>query len=186
MREVLLFTGWSASGKSTLAKEVNQNLGYFYIKERDILHDLAIASGFRRTREWLAAKGTQNVFQAATKETVRQISDLGSANCLIDGSYDRCLPHILRANLSYTRVTIISVIASLEERERRMMGRLGVSLEEARKEKNLIDGFKRDAGIEDLISHADISIDNMRPLVEAVSQLESGLKARQVQQAVFV
>lgn len=183
MRDILLFTGLSTSGKSTLANQINQ-AGYFeIISERGILHNLAVEHGFKRTRDWLANAGVTALLEAARTATVQLIEAIQREGIIIDGSYDRELPGYLRGAFPQAQLTIILVALDPRIREDRMKARLGRSLQEAREELSLINGFKLAAGIEEVIRQADISVDNSGMLEESVQVLKEALEIRGV--AIF-
>ena len=175
--ETLLFTGLSATGKSTIAKRLANDLGFILFREREILHELAVARGYNRTREWITKEGEGVVLRAATAETIAKMQGItGDDGFVVDGSYDKYLPLVLKTAFPNSRVTVIHITLEDQEREKRISGRLGVSIDIAKKEMGLIDGFKRRAGIGEIIKAADITIKNDRLVENALDQVISGLE----------
>lgn len=179
MRDILLFAGLSASGKSTIASCISHDGPFELISERRILHTLALRRGFNRTREWLAREGIAAVLEAARTETVQLIKSIKEeGGVVIDGSYDYKLPGSIKQAFPSTRLTLISITLDQDLREERMRLRLGKTFEEAQRELALIDGFKLAAGIEEIIKQADISVDNSTTLEQSVKFLQDELATR--------
>lgn len=175
---LLLFTGFSSVGKSTLARVVNIDLGYAFVGEREILHELAEARGYQRSRYWFAVEGLEVILAAARLETFHQILELGGKGVIIDGVYDPGLLTLLRE--TFINTSLITVQARLELREQRMAGegRLGSSLKEARSEINFIDNLKKTAGIEKVIDQADIVVENNEGLLQGADEIKKKLTER--------
>ena len=57
-------------------------------------------------------------------------------------------------------------------REARMEGRLGTNKTEAGKEMALIDNWKLEAGMIELMNKADLVVDSERPVAETVQELQ--------------
>jgi len=179
--DIILFTGFSASGKSTIASEVNKLLQLQYISERKILHNIASSRGFERTRHWLANESLEVILEAARAETVQRMREQrNSRGTVIDGSYDCELPLCLRRIFPEAILTTIFISLGPWEREQRMIRRLGGSAEIAGEEQSLIDGFKLRAGVGDVIKGADIVIDNSGTLEDSVRNLRQELERRRI------
>lgn len=177
--ETLLFTGFSAAGKSTIARRLSKDYGFLLLEERAILHELAIAQGFNRTREWIREEGEELVLQAARIGTILKMKELsGGMGVVVDGSYDRHLPLTLRITFPDSRVTVVCVTIEDQEREIRMRSRLGTTIDLARQEMELIDGFKLRAGVEDVIKAADITIKNDASVEDSLRKVALELESR--------
>lgn len=174
---LLLFTGLSASGKSTIAREINKSLGFGFLGEREVLHTLAVARGFIHTRDWLASDGVDILLEEARSETAKMIRQQEFKNgVIIDGSYDRQLPGFLVTEFPGVNLFIIGVAVEDITRQKRMVSRLGTSLEEAQREMSLIDGFKVAAGVEEIMKQADPIIFNEGDLDVSVGELQQALR----------
>lgn len=179
--EILLFTGYSASGKSTIAKELNKTFGFYNLGEREILHSLAVVAGFQRTREWLRHEGSEALIEAARVETVNRIKKMGPKwGVMIDGSYDQALPDTLKNFFPSYRQLIIHIDLDDEERKERMIKRQEGSVDESKKEMGLIDNFKRMAGVEKIMERADVVVDNTSPIEVSLRSLRKELARKNV------
>lgn len=168
---IFLFTGYSAVGKSTVAQMLSGRLGIPLIGEREILHRLAVSHGFERTRYWLAKAGIDKVLDEALLETMRTIGrQINHRGVVVDGSYDKRLPEAIGQVLPEQKVVVVALVAGDSTRGERMFGRTG-GRQEALADMKLIDGFKAAAGVEELISAADVRIDNTGPLGETMAIL---------------
>jgi len=175
--DILLFTGYSATGKSTLAKKLSEHLGYEFISVRPLLHKIAEDKGYSRIRQWLAEEGAENLVQATKTELVRTITERQKLpGAIIDDAFDRGLESIIKSAFPTDTVLVVALTLDENTREIRMSNRIGRSVDEAREELRLFDGFKMEAGIDEVISSADLTIDNLDDpeitLQTLVSQME--------------
>jgi dephospho-CoA kinase len=178
---ILLYTGFSASGKSTIAKETNLDLGYSWLDERGILHKRAHALGYPRIRNWLAEVGPEAIIQAARMDTVTIIEEIRAQQnpigIILDGVYDRELPTHLKAAFPDINQLLIAVYIEQNLRARRLGRRIeNDSADVIKRELELVDGFKKFAGVEDLVAQADIKIENAGSLEESVVALKEKLR----------
>lgn len=175
---ILLLTGPSATGKSTIAARLGNDFQIPVLGEREILRSLARSYGFARTRYWLAEAGINVVLNEALAETVRVITEKkNERGVILDGSYDRRLPQTLREVFPGEKVLIISVAAEQRVREERMMKRMGTTTEEALGEMQLIDRFKEYAGMAEIIRDADLVVENNRSIDEVMRELRPCLES---------
>lgn len=172
---LLLFTGPSCTGKSTLAEWVSRMYGFALLSERQILHDLTAARGYKRTREWLAQDGIVPVLEGALRETLSRLDRVAARGAVLDGSYDRALPGAVKTWLPDARLIIVTVLADDETRQRRMRTRLGQSADAADRELCLIDSLKHRAGMSDIMAGADIVVRNGGRLEDSMKELSQAL-----------
>lgn len=176
-----MFTGYSATGKSTLAKKLSEYLGYEFIPVRPLLHKVAEEKGYSRIRQWLAEEGAENLVQATRGELVTVITERQKLpGVIVDDNFDRGLGGLIRSAFPGDTVLVIAFTLDGSTRETRMATRLGKSVEEAREELKLLDGFKAQAGIDEVISNADLTIINLgdpevtlRALVSQINERSS-------------
>lgn len=173
---IFLFTGPSGVGKSTIARHLRESFKIPVIRERKIIHRLAKSHRFNRGREWLEAVGMEPILDEVLRETVREIKETRARGVILDGSYDRRLPGVLEEEVEASKVLIISILADEAKREARISERLGIDINEARREMNWIDFWKKEAGMEEIMTRADIIIGNNGPLDEVVRELQPRLE----------
>ena len=70
---ILLLTGESGAGKSTIAREVSQARKGTHLAERELSRVLAREHGFNRSRQWLQAAGIATVADALCDLTIKNI-----------------------------------------------------------------------------------------------------------------
>lgn len=175
---ILLLTGPSATGKTTIAGKIGITLGIPVIGEREILRGLAHSRGFTRTRYWLFEVGVDTVLDEALAETVNTIRrEKNERGVILDGSYDRRLPQILTQEFKEEEVFIIAINAKEGARQNWMMERMKTTREEVAAEMELIDRFKYYAGMEEIMKAANLVIENDRPLDEVVRELQLRLES---------
>lgn len=178
---ILLFTGYSASGKSTLAERINVDLKYKFFGERNIIHNLAVERGYSRSRYWLQAEGITCMVNAVRSETLQLIRESQqSRGIIIDGAYDREIVPSINGAFPESRLVIISVIVGKNIREERMRHRLRGQEHLVLYELKGIDYFKREAGIEEIMKEAEIIIDNSNTIEESTISLSRDLELRRI------
>lgn len=172
---IILFTGSSATGKSTIARRIADLYQIPIINEREMLKKMARDRGFARTRHWLDAIGTDRFLDEALQQTIQELTLTQGTHVIIDGSYDRRLPETLRQKFDKEKLLIITVTAPESTREMRNMQRMGSTLEESMKELHLIDAFKEYAGTLDIEKEATFTIQNDDDLDKSIRQLKEYL-----------
>lgn len=165
--KIFLMTGESATGKSTIARQVSNDLQIPFLGEREIIHSLATRNGFPRGRLWVASIGVEGAFDNLLTETIDRIEQVDGTSVVIDGAYDSRLADEL-TNRTHEPF-IICVRAPYALRLKRMQKRLGNSSEEdALAEMRLIDGFKSRAGMHEIAARAHLTIHNDSTFDESV------------------
>lgn len=176
---IILFTGLSAVGKTTIAKQLGQELDVPVVSTREVVHNLANINGFERSRHWLKAVGLkqfQDLSLVALLEEVK--ASASSKGVILDDAFDPRLQFLLRWDFGDKLVTI-AVHTEDNLRLERIVKRLNAGISEAKRELEFLDFFKREAGIEEVIRLADISFVNEgTPLNEIVLQIREGVEAR--------
>jgi dephospho-CoA kinase len=179
MNNLLLLTGFSGSGKTTIANKVSSLYNIRIISERNILRDLAVSLGFSRARYWYLSDGIHPVLEKTRIETIRRISESIANNpigyIIIDGCYDKDLPLSIKSEINQINITTVSVLASEETRLNRVMERIRTSRESAFNEINLLDKFKTEAGIQEIINNSDLTVVNESEIMDPVRKIYNTL-----------
>ncbi|MBI1864069.1 AAA family ATPase [Candidatus Woesebacteria bacterium] len=161
MLPLIIFAGYSCSGKSTVSKRLIDRYGFDLMEQYVIYREIAMTKGFKRTRYWLADVGNEVFVSETTVETVRRIQALtNSKGVIIDVSYGPRMHAILNSSLPNARIITIAISAESEERVKRMMGRMGASLEEAEVELTFRDKFLSEIGLQTIIEASEFRIKN--------------------------
>ena len=150
---VVLLTGESCVGKSTVAKSVGPLLGAPVVEEREVAHRLALAAGFSRGRKWLKLAGFATVRHAIRDYTVAKLVELQEAPIvLVDGAYDYLYLDNIRTAVPRARTLTIHMVGGRIDMLNRMVQRLGGVLpEEARVELQFLHQTKYGSGMTRLI-----------------------------------
>lgn len=175
---ILLFTGLSASGKSTVAEKLGKEIGAPVISLRqDVLHPLAIENGYERARYWILATGENPSLIELERARLAQVIDLQSKtstsrNIIVDDLIDPGTPGFLRQSFNKSRVLMIFIKSNRHLRKRWIIKRTNASNKEAIAEQKWLDGIKIQAGIFQSIREADFRIKNTGRVEDAVAELK--------------
>lgn len=184
MREfpILILAGYSGVGKSTIAPVLCERYGFHYINHQKLLHSLAEAKGYKRSRYWLAEVGTQSFIENSLTEMVNVIKreKESAKGFLIDAAYGDQMVEILKKSFPDGEVIVISVLASPETREQRIMGRMGAERESATVEMQFRDNFLVGAGLERLLKNPDFEVNNMGELAKTVEKISEFLSLKKI------
>ncbi len=176
-----MLTGPSGTGKSTIAKAlVEADPRWQIIKERALLHELAVFAGEKHVRDWWKKAGTNHLVQCARKKTLvilQQMLEKG-VSVVIDGCYDPWLKQGIVEAFPGANCLTVLIHASVDRRQSNMQRRLSCSLDVAIAEMRLIDRFKTEAGMAEVVSLADIEIANNGTFFHASEALMRFLRSR--------
>ena len=175
-RPVIVLAGFSCTGKSTIAERLVDLYGFNLMEQYVIYNSIAVAKGYRRTRYWLAEVGNEVFVKEITLETVRRINALEtSKGIVIDASYGPLMDTILRSSLINTRIIIVAVGTEQSVRERRLVGRMETSDEEAKVELAFRDGFLEEVNLKKIMEEADFEVVNKGNIEEVLDQIANEL-----------
>ncbi len=176
---MLLFTGKSGSGKSTIARTVSETIDAPIFAEREIFRSLAHAHGFSRGRLWLESVGIVELLKQAREKTIELLAAVRDEPiAILDGVYDAALPEAIRQKIPNAVLRIVSVTAPIRVRRRRVAERLGTtSLREAGWEITFLDAMKNAAGMGAIVRNSWVTIRNMGTVQESSAVLLSALAA---------
>lgn len=177
--KVFLFTGLSASGKSTIAKTVSQMLDIPRVDLHSIMRIKAQEAGFMRTRDWVLSKGVDQILEQVKTLTEEQIIQLrNDRGLIVDEVLDLNTLNYLVARFREDEFRIVYIRTNRHDRNRFMAKRLGEgrSKKEVLAETRFLDKLKERVGIRDIIERADFRFQNYGRLDDIVSSITETLK----------
>ena len=86
---VVGFTGYSCSGKTTIAKKICEKYDFTLLSVRDISHQLANKNGYNRSRDFIMSIGNEKYLEICRQEILRLLSSTG--DYIIDDIMDPSL-----------------------------------------------------------------------------------------------
>lgn len=160
MKNVLIITGYSASGKSTLAENVCITLGNPLISTRKLLSELAVIEGYQNIDSFVDTIPKEKFKKLFDNYLIRKINtvDLYSNLLIIDGLVSFNLLKQLIKNGKYN-IKIIYIEVPEKERFRRILEREKIQLETAIIKDHKKNNSKRFLGIERIKNMADYILD---------------------------
>lgn len=177
-KNIILFTGLSASGKSTLAKRLGREICAPVISLRqEVLHPIAIENGYTRARYWVLATKENPSLLDLERNRLAKIIELrskssSSEKIIIDDLIDPGTPQFLREFFDKSKVLVIFIKSNRHLRKRWIIKRTNRSDREALREQRWLDGIKVKRGIFKSIMEADFCIKNTDTIENAVAKLK--------------
>lgn len=170
-QKIILLTGFSGVGKSTVSNQLAASLALSYIDSRNVYHKLATELGFNSGREWLKISGTGDFLENVVDETVRQMSDQPEGtNFVLDAVAGNRMVEKIRSSFPQAIMTIVSLQAPVEVREGRIARRQSLDLQSAAHERKFRDGFLQESGVEVTMQQADFVVENEENELELTIQ----------------
>lgn len=175
-KQIVLLAGYSAAGKSTLAREMRNGWGYNLIEHQPLVHSLATSKGYERARHWLAEVGVEKFANESVQEMVkktRKIIDAGKTKVIFDVLYGTKMLELFRGEFPDMFILVVSVLADKDTRVENIQKRMGIiSIEDAEKELHFRDSFLREVGLDVVLQQSDIEITNInKPIRNVASEL---------------
>ncbi len=177
---VLLLTGESGAGKSTVGHNVAAARNGLHIAEREVSRAIAAEKGYQRSRHWVCDVGLSEAATAIRQRTVEMVGAQPKDRLtIIDGVYDAKFPEALRLAIPRIKLGIVAVEASLGLRAKRCAQRMGgIALQKALAEVAYLDAIKHEVGMDELIAAADLVVVNEGYLEAAETQIHDWLDRR--------
>jgi dephospho-CoA kinase len=170
---IVFLVGYSAAGKSTLAKAMRDNFGYFLIEHQPLIHKIAEKKGFLRARFWLAKAGAEQFAEESANEMIAQTKsaiDEGKTKIVFDIAYGLKMHKLFKNEFPDAIRLTVSVLSDDKIRAKNIQKRMGAeSAEEAKEELNLRDDFFHQVGVENMIKRSEIEIVNEGKSVEEIA-----------------
>lgn len=176
---IILFTGLSASGKTTLSRELAAKYNIVRIDAHQTIHDIAIDAGYERGRDWVKAVGSEEVYRACTESLIKQLNYHKEQSVLfIDEIVDKKMLNVIQTTLPMAEIVTIYIKADPKAR----LEFMGKRIDEHNQSKimaeiDFIDGLKMEAGLREIIESADAIILNRGTVEELMDKTEEKLQA---------
>lgn len=177
-KNIILFTGLSASGKSTLAERLGQEISTPVISLRqEVLHPIAVENGYARARFWLLATRENPSLLDLERNRLAQIIGIksetsNSRNVIIDDLIDPGTPRFLREFFDKSKISVVFIKSNRHLRRRWIIKKTNWSYKEALHEQKWLDGVKIKSGIFQTIKEADFYIKNTSTIENAIAELK--------------
>jgi 8-oxo-dGTP pyrophosphatase MutT (NUDIX family)/cytidylate kinase len=157
---IILFTGLSASGKTTLAKKVAGELEAPMISLHEIGREIALNKGFSRTREWAIDVGLENAIKESGNVLISAVEHVRNEPViLVDEVLDLRTKKRLEEHFSEANFFTIYIKSNRHDRARWCIQRSeGLRPSTALKEMRQADHLKWLVGIKEIIQAADVEI----------------------------
>lgn len=173
---ILVLTGFSAVGKSSVGRVLSERLDYELISVKQIVRTLAESRGYTRIRSW-AQSNIDSLSSEYRQEVMRVIgTKKDHVGIIVDDIFDKDLLKAIQMTFTEADVHVIALDVSKETREKRMAQRLSGTVDDARVELAYVDGLKKGAGIEEVIRRADTHILNEGLLEDTITNLIQGIE----------
>lgn len=175
-KQIIFLAGYSAAGKSTLARELRDNHGYQFVEHQPLVHEIARSKGYERARHWLADVGVEQFASESAKAMVVKTQtelNKGETKIVFDVAYGLKMIELFRNEFPDIFRLIVFVMSDANTRTRNIQKRMGTgSISEAETELRFRDDFLRTVGVDEVIQQSDIRIINKnRQIKEVASEL---------------
>jgi len=177
-KQIIFLAGYSAVGKSTLAKEMRDKWGYHLIEHQPLVHNLASWKGYERARHWLADVGVTQFANESAKEMVtrtKRIMEEGETKVVFDVAYGIKMLELFQNEFPDIYRLVVAVVSDEDTRTKNIQKRMGnVSTKDAETELHFRDDFLHKVGVDEVLTQSDIEIINKnKPIGEVASELNS-------------
>lgn len=182
-KQIIFLAGYSAAGKSTLARELRDNWEYHLIEHQPLVHGIALNKGYERARYWLADVGAAQFANESAKEMVvrtRKVLNEGETKIVFDVVYGLKMLKLFQNEFPDIFRLVISIIADEDTRKNNIKKRMGTeSNSDATKELHFRDNFLHEVRVDEVIQQSDIKITNKnRSIREVASELTKLIEDR--------
>lgn len=172
---ILLLTGFSASGKSTIARAISQNYDLPLVDIHSLVHPKAISEGYARARDWASSVGLEAALSFLRNATFNLVRDLRNPKGLIiDEVLDSETFRLMGERFPEDTIRIIRIMARDEKREKFIKQRLNTdSNEAAQRELASLDNLKLNLGIEKVMAAAHYVVANDAELPVVIERVSA-------------
>ncbi len=169
-RQIIGITGFSAVGKSTLAKHLGEELGIGVFSLGN--YQRAEFAAYGPPEIYHSIFGYDKTYYGRWPTYIAEISKgMTDAGIVVEGIYSSGFLDLMRQRFSDARIEMIRIVASPDRRVELFMKKTGLPEREARVQLASLDAIKEDVGLNALMGRIDTSIINNTDLA---SFLRSG------------
>jgi dephospho-CoA kinase len=177
--KIILFTGLTGSGKSSISQAVAERLGIKRISLKSIVHRMTQERGYSKARTWIAAEGMPTFLKELGSELLKEVQMSRQEKAfIIDDVLDIGTLNLLKQSFPEDEHTIVYIRTNRHARQRFVGKRLQISNKQLiRSEIKTRDFIKEQAGIRDIISNANYRFKNSSTLSNLVDEVSNTLEA---------
>lgn len=175
-KQMIFLAGYSAAGKSTLARELRDNYGYQFVEHQPLVHEIAQSKGYERARHWLADVGVEQFANESVKAMILKAKgelNKGEIKIVFDVAYGLKMIELFRNEFPDIFRLVVFVISDDQTRASNIQKRMGTkSTIAAKTELHFRDDFLSKVGVDKVIQQSDIRVINKnRPIKEVALEL---------------
>lgn len=128
-KQIIFLAGYSAAGKSTLAREMRDNFSYRLVEHQPLVHDIASRKGYERARHWLADVGVEKFTEESTNEMVtrtkKAFDEEGATKVVLDIACGVKMLGFFQKEFPDVSILIVFVMADEDTRALNIQKRMG-------------------------------------------------------------
>ncbi|CCN85938.1 hypothetical protein VIBNISFn27_p10093 [Vibrio nigripulchritudo SFn27] len=159
MAKAICFTGFSASGKTTLAKQLAKKLEFPFFSIGNTEFEISRTLGYNSIQERYDVEGI-DTYAKLIPYFIESIKEKCLDGIVIESIYDEELLGEIIKEFRPENVTLIRIGCRRRNRLLRYVNRQNVSREQAKKELYRRDAEKRFLGLNSVLEHATLSYRN--------------------------
>lgn len=177
MKNIFIITGRTGAGKTTLCKKLEADLNYPLLTFASMGKSFANENGYNKIRECHLAMGKEEFNPKISEYMLNIIKETFNTydTIIADGLY---MYELIRTLKKHYNCTVIYLKLEENIRYERIAQRLESTIEEARKENEIKERLKDDAGIVSVIEDADYIIDGRKKEEDVFDTAKKLIKSR--------
>lgn len=176
MNRLIVLTGSSATGKSTVSTLLGRQLGIPVVHVSDLMRDVATSKGYSRLSTFFDKEGVENAFKQSRPLIQEHINrSIVHSNVILEGLYDYGLFETLINQFGRKNIFVVNFAANRSFRKG-MVRKREQDKVKAKEELRRRDVVKWQVGLKDILSHADVKVRNNNLLPKVVGQLFRRIK----------
>ncbi len=161
MKRIIIITGKTGAGKSSLCKKLQEHFGFPLLTFANMGKEFANKNGYQRIRQCHLDMKLEDFIEGISNHIFHTINtQLHTCDfILVDGLYIANIAKTVEKLKEKYDYSILYLKASDVIRYKRIAERLSITVEHARAENNVKEKLKDDVGIDILIKNSSYTID---------------------------